>query len=124
MKRIILFLLIVIAVASACKKSKIEPASPETLQGTWKELLPPHSSKTSEYFTFRRDSTYEKRNINLVITEQGTYRLNAQSSDFRVLDVTLTGTGIPTIFTVAVASNTHIVMTSGGTMGRTFVRQP
>jgi hypothetical protein len=126
MKRI-LSLICMVAILAACKKDKKQtPVTINSLQGTWKEELPISSSMLQTHYIFRGDSTFTMHSGGFVGTEQGTYRLNSISSDARLLDVSLTVTGSPaaTRYMVEIPSHNKMVLTYGGTMGRTFVRQP
>ena len=127
MKRILLFLLLVIAVAYACKKSQKESSTGDSLAGTWKEQVSPFSRTIASTVTFRADSSYTWWGAVNLVTEQGTYRAHVTSNP-KVFNVIFTGTvadkSSDTLTIEMISGNQMSVshVTPGGTSTRKFGR--
>lgn len=121
----ILYLALTVVTLTACKKSKKEEITINTLIGTWGQKQPAHLSTHPAVYTFRKDSTYTLMAGDFVGTIHGTYRANPLGNDVRVLDVTLTPMQSPTTSfrcMIEFKSHNQMNMGSGGTIDKIFVR--
>jgi len=122
MKRFLLFVLIAAAASSACKKTKKDVITPETLQGTWQEQLPLSSSALPISVIFRGDSTYTQHYGGFVGTLHGTYSTNSTGTN--MLQTVLTRNGGPKdTFLIKIASSNRLVVTYKNNAVRDFLRQ-
>lgn len=127
MKRVLLFLVLIIAVSAACKKPKKNQAiTVDTLIGNWQDQLPLSSSMHPNTYSFKTDRSYTR--FYGATTEQGTYQVTLTGTNARILDVTFTAPGgtPPTTNTrIEITSRDRFVLYyNGSTAGRPFVRVP
>lgn len=135
MKRI-LYLVLMIAVFAACKKSQKELPTDEelsindgSLTGTWKEQVQPYSRMLASTLTLRANSTYSWLGSVSLITPQGTYQAKVTSNP-KVFNVTFTGTvadaSYNTLIIEMISGNQISIstgVTPGGGAARKFVRE-
>ncbi|MRG47761.1 hypothetical protein GFS24_21740 [Chitinophaga sp. SYP-B3965] len=120
----ILYLTLAVIILASCKKSKKEEiVTINSLIGTWQEQLSPVSSARSNGYIFRQDSTYTMVAGDFVGTVHGTFSAHAAGSGVRILDVTFSRAGGTTPpFTIELKTHNQMIISSGGTMGITYVR--